>query len=870
MLGVPVNIVRFRVAAQRPLRTGHLRFSLMVCFFLGLCTQLYCVTALASDALDRSITLDIAANTQLDDALIEWGVKAGFALMINTPTIAHQTTHGVHGTLPARDALAALLKDSGLSYTVEGGRIQIVPVKSLIRPGQRLEKVEPPTSTSGPDNSTVGPQDISDDRTNSERGPSASEQVIDEVVVTASKREEKLIDAPLSVSALSAEDLTKLGATQFRDFADTVPGLSYTTSGAGATQTSLRGVTVGFDSSPTTGIYLDEVPIGSSTPFALGAQLGLDTALFGLDRIEVLRGPQGTLYGASTMGGLIKYVTKRPDTGNFTGEARAGTSYTQDGGVSYNVAASINLPIATDIAALRASAYESHDGGYIDNIALGEKDVNRSDVYGGRLDLLLAPTNSSNIRLGAFAQDISRAGEGTADYTRAGQPVYGDLEQYRRLAEPFDQSFRLISGTLSYDFGQATLTSISSYQTVRTAFFWDLSAVYVPLLNSLSLGPYSAVGDQGVSETHKFTEEIRFASNKGTHVDWLIGAFYTREASELDEIFVLRDPTGQPLPNDLFTYVTPSNYKEYAGFGDLTWHLSPRLDVTAGLRFARNDQINEQHGSGLLVGNRPITQSNGHVFTYLGNARYHFDDHSIGYLRYATGYRPGGPNLATIDPSTGLPVGQAAFEPDRLKSYEAGLKKETTDQRYSIDLSLYYIDWNNIQLATIRGGFQAYVNAPGGAKIKGTELGATGHLIDGLTVRSVLTYDDARLAQADTDLGAARGERLPTTPHFSGSLSVDYSLPVTSLQPTVGATLRHVSDRTASFNNSTGYPQYLLPAYTTTDLRAGLTLGQFSTQLYIHNLFDNRGQQSLYQPQFGPRVAILQPRTIGITVTTKF
>jgi iron complex outermembrane recepter protein len=267
---------------------------------------------------------------------------------------------------------------------------------------------------------------------------------LEEIVVTAQKFEEKLSETPLSVTALSAQNLAALGATQFRDFANTVPGLAFTTSGVGSTQVNLRGITTGGNVSATVGIYVDEVPYGSSTPFASGAQLALDVGLFDVSRVEILRGPQGTLYGASTMGGLLKYVTITPDTSAFSALTRAGFASTASGGVSYDAAAALNAPLAADKAAIRVSGFYSHGGGYIDNAANGDDDVNESNVYGGRADLLLTPTEQLSVRLSAFAQDIERDAPATADFDRlAGRPLDDDLDQRRLRPEPFEQQFRL-------------------------------------------------------------------------------------------------------------------------------------------------------------------------------------------------------------------------------------------------------------------------------------------------------------------------------------------------------------------------------------------------------------------------------------------
>jgi outer membrane receptor protein involved in Fe transport len=213
-----------------------------------------------------------------------------------------------------------------------------------------------------------------------------------------------------------------------------VPALSFSTSGPGQTQLTLRGVTAGNDIGPTVGVYVNDVPYGSSTAFTNASSLSLDAGLFDMDRIEVLRGPQGTLYGASTMGGLIKYVTAAPELDVLSGSAQAGVSDTRHGGISYNGAAAINAPIVSDKIALRANGFYSQDGGFIDNLALGRKDVNRSRVYGGRADLLLKPTDALSIRIGGYIQNIHRDGTAAADYTLAGEPVDTALDQRRLLA----------------------------------------------------------------------------------------------------------------------------------------------------------------------------------------------------------------------------------------------------------------------------------------------------------------------------------------------------------------------------------------------------------------------------------------------------
>lgn len=686
------------------------------------------------------------------------------------------------------------------------------------------------------------------------------------IVVTARKREELLIDVPQSVSVLSSEDLAKLGATQFRDFANTVPGLNFTTTGAGSTQVSMRGVTVGIDVGPTVGIYVDEVPYGASAAF-VSNQLALDVGLFDLERIEVLRGPQGTLYGASSLGGLLKYVTTEPSSSESDINLRTGISTTKGGGISYNGALAVNVPIADNVA-IRASGYYSHDGGFVDNLARNEDNVNKSNIIGGRADILLNPTDRLSVRLAAFVQDISREGEGTADYTAAGMPQDGSLDQRRPLAEPFDQSFQIFSGTISYDFDDVSLTSISAYQNIDSKFLLDVSAVYVPLLLGVLNRTYSAVGIYNDVHTEKFTQEIRLSSEKDQTFEWLIGGFFTDESSDYAQEFVVRDANNAVAPNDLYTYFAPSEYREYAAFGNVTWSLTEKLDLIGGLRYTHNRQTYSQIGSGLFVGSRPASSSSDDILNYLGTIRYSFSDRATGYFRYATGYRPGGPNVSANDPVTGLPLGEPTFKADKLSSFELGFKGEADDGKFGIDAAAYHIDWNDIQISVVRGGFGFIANAPGGATVRGAELSLSARPAPGFTATGAFAFQDAKLSEADPDLGAAKGERLPNVPKFTAAVSVDQEFRMEDIDLSVGATLRYVSDRTASFDGSSS--QYQLPDYASVDLRAGLVIGSFSTRIFVLNLLNERGQLSNMFPQFGSRIAIQQPRTIGLATTIEF
>jgi iron complex outermembrane recepter protein len=856
--------------------------SLTACTFILL---IGATTFAAPPAQARAVTHELNIPAQdLGDALKALSAAADEQLLFSQELVGGKQSTPVKGEYSTDEALGILLSGSGLKADRTPSGVLLIrtpaPTTTFLDGSeeggaanegkeslwQRLRLAQ--SNTQSPTRSdTPSSQGMQKANNTDESTPSASR--IEEVIVTAQKREERLIDIPQSATVLTPDAIAKAGAVQFRDYADTVPGLTFMTSGAGNTQISLRGVTVGLDVGPTVGIYVDEVPYGSSTAFADGSRATVDIGLFDLDRIEVLRGPQGTLYGASTMGGLIKYVTKQPDVSAFAANVQTGISNTHDGGTSYLGALTVNAPIVTEKAALRANGYYSRDGGYIDNVALGRSDVNGSDIYGGRADLLLAPTDALSIRITGFAQDIARDGYGTADYAFTGTPLDGSLDQYRLLSEPFDQRFRTISSTVDYAFNWGSLTSISSYQTARSDAVTDLSLTSIPFCTFIGL-TCSAVGAHGDITTDKYVQELRFASNASHVLEWLLGGFYSYETSDALSEFVLRDTAGQPAPNDLYEALLSSRYEEYAAFGDLTWHVTDEFSVTGGLRYANNRLQYETSASGIFASSTPLRRSSDDVSTYLANARYKFSDHAAAYLRYATGYRPGGPNLPASDPVTGLPLGPDTFEADRLKSYEIGFKTESADRRFGLEIAGYYIDWNNIQIRVARSNFAGISNAPGGAEVRGAELALTARPTDGFTLTGAFGYQDAKMSEADPDLQARKGERLPNVPDFTGALSVDYKLQMGSWQPRAGATVRYVSDRNSSFDSGRPTPQYHLPEYTVVDLRTGFMVGSVDIQLNVRNLFDERGELSAFNSRGVAEPAILQPRTIGLTASLDF
>lgn len=554
-----------------------------------------------------------------------------------------------------------------------------------------------------------------------------------ELIVTAQKREQALIDVPQSVSVVNGATLEKQQAVTFQDFAKLVPGLQLEQSNPGEGRLVLRGVNTGGVAS-TVSTYIDETPFGSSSGQNNGAILAGEFDTFDVERIEVLRGPQGTLYGASSLGGVVKFVTNRPDPGTFEGRVR-GTAETTDGGeMSYMGQALINLPLS-DKAALRASGFYRSYGGYIDLIGTAgsdvEKNINGSKSYGGRISALFAPSENLSIRLTALLQDFDSDSGSTIEVDPSTlSPLYGGLTNSQYVPEFTKVKYRLYNGTLDWDLGFADLLSSTSYAIQDVTLRDDLTTPY-----GAALGLPSDIGLAQMTNLTKWTQEVRLQSPSDESFEWLIGGYYTHEKGGIFQRIDLFEPgtlNVDPLLPNIADIFTTSTYEEYAAFGNATVHLGPRFDITLGGRYSHNKQFVDQGGTGLLAPPALESRSSEGVFTWSGAAKYKVSSNVALYTRVAKGFRPGGPNLLPPNVPAGTPQ---TYSSDLLISYEAGIKAETADRSFSIDAAAFHIDWTDIQLFTVINNFG--LNANGGkAKSDGFEFTATLRPTRGFVFRS--------------------------------------------------------------------------------------------------------------------------------------
>jgi iron complex outermembrane recepter protein len=698
------------------------------------------------------------------------------------------------------------------------------------------------------------------------------------VEITANRRREPAREVPMQVNSLSAQELQRKGDQSVRDYLKEQPGVSLVTNGAGggSDQISIRGVTTGnMDIGPTVGVYVDDVPFGSSTSYGNGSSYALDMGLLDLNHIELLRGPQGTLYGAGAMGGLLKYVTNEPDSeAGLTGHVGVMLSGTEHGGLNNTENAVVNVPLKEDVAALRVSVFNQQDAGYVNRVGSDPEDgVDGATKRGGRASLLVTPTKDLTIRLTATTQQTKSDGTGAVDYgftTR--QSLYGDLTQGRQVNEPYDQLIELYSANIEYDFGWARLNAISAYQTIRTSIGDDYSTVYDPALNAEFGAPvFTSTGLQEAISTDKFTQELRLTSPGERRLEWIAGLFYTDEHTTNNQAVTA---AGSGPSVNLLTAQLPSTYQEYSAYGDLTLHVTDRLSATAGLRAAHNNQTYTENASGLLSGGGAdkSSRSDDTSKTYLFTVSYLLTQNSNVYARVASGYRPGGPEVSLLDPVTGK-MTQSTFNPDTLTSYELGYKADFLQKRASISMSLFDIQWKDVQLLTESDGVGLITNG-GTARSRGIEFFGSLNPTPQWRLSTGLTYTDARLTQDVPGIGAMSGDRLPNTAAFSATANLDYLFNVASYRSYVGATESYVGPRNSGYQNSASTPNFELPGYFATDLRAGIDLRVANVSLFVHNLFNRRGMQSasnLFVPNGGPsEVSFIEPLTVGMQVDVPF
>jgi outer membrane receptor protein involved in Fe transport len=621
------------------------------------------------------------------------------------------------------------------------------------------------------------------------------------------------------------------------------------------------------------GVTVDDVPYGASSALP-GGNFVPDIDPSELARIEVLRGPQGTLYGASSIGGLLKFVTIDPSTDSISGHVQADGNGVEHGdGAGYGVRGTVNLPVGDTLAA-RASGFKRRDAGYVDDPILHLSGINQVDVYGGRFSALWRPSAAFSAKLSAFLQNTTGEGSSSINTNELLQPTLGDLQQSQvRGTGRYSQRVTIYSAAINARLGTTDLTAISGYGISKYSNSADNSAT-LGFAADLLFGVAGSALNQ-VFETKKFTQEIRWSSLNGQPLEWLVGAFYTHEDSPTEATGLAVDPVTGASAGTTFTDPFPTTYAEYAAFLDLTWHITRRFDIQVGGRESQNKQSYMESIAGpiipvvylvpspLLI---PPVHTKDNSFTYLLTPRFKLSPDLMIYARLASGYRPGGPN-----PTSTLYHLPTHYEPDKTVNVELGFKGTALERLISFDTSVYYIDWKNIQLqvSDASTGVTFYTNSSR-AKSEGVEVSAQSTPVKGLTVGAWVALNNAVLTAdfpATSDAVGFSGDRLPYSSKFSGNLSIEDEFPLAGQAAGfVGGSVGYVGNRDNTFSQSPQQARLVFPSYTKIDMRTGVRLDSWTVTLFVNNAADRRGVIGVNPLGTTFLTNYIQPRTAGLSV----
>ena len=753
------------------------------------------------------------------------------------------------------------------------------------------------------------------------------------IIVTATKRNETIQDVPFSINAQTQEDIEKSGAVTLEDLSRNVAGLSVQNLGPGQSQVSVRGVSAGqvVRDQPgvkeQVGIYLDESVISLSlfTP---------DIDLFDLDRVETLRGPQGTLFGSGSVGGTVRYITNQPTPGVVEGTIEGNLNIVEEDDIGGHLKGAVNLPLG-DNAAVRAVGYYTKYAGFIDAFgpARGEN-VNDGERYGGRLAVTFQPSDSLTITPRVLYQKVTADGFNRQEiYNLYANPFtttrpafqLGEREQYLRLREGFEDETFLADLLVDIGLGGATLTSVSTYITRDILVSRDASALTGSVSVDLGYPGVAVILPSNLRDTtdlETFTQELRLASDNDGPFQWLVGGFY----SDVERIYAQRLPTpgydaftdavlgdgtsaavANGFPADSpFNSDLPYDIQQLAVFGEVTYDVTDALSLTAGGRYYDFEETRTITTGGLFangdVGVVDETSSSGFTPRFL--VSYEISPDVTLNAQASQGFRLGGVNDPLNTPlcnaqDLALFGGFQSYDDEKLWNYELGIK--TQGRGFTFNAAAFYNDISDLQVTLDAGTCSSRIvfNVED-AHTMGleAELGVTpaeglNFNISGSWVEA--EFDTTLPAPLTVATGIREGNRLPSVPEFQLSVNGSYEFPVSNgAEAYVAASFTHVGSRftqPADQENNprtfvTGLPfggapadasttvDLLLDDYQLVNVSAGLDLDSgLSFILYVNNVFDENALLSFDRERGGRArlgYTVGQPRTIGLTVRQEF
>lgn len=713
---------------------------------------------------------------------------------------------------------------------------------------------------------------------------SAGGPEIAEIVVTARKTAERLQDSPMSVAVVTAEAIEKTGATTLQDLGRQTAGLTIVSAAPGQNQIILRGLS----GNNTVGFYLDDTPLSIGIGNAVQpTNFDMDPTLFDLDRVEILRGPQGSLYGASSFGGTVRYITNQPNLSEQHMTARLTASGTEGGGFNEEADALVNQPIIPGYLGIRAMLFDRNNSGYIDQyptdphnylaVLAGpvDKNINTEQTFGGRIAIEAKPIKQSSAILTAYYQHMDLGAPFTFDSPPGS---FSDPIQSRLVREPSTDQVQLYSLTLQGDAGLVHLTSSTSYMdryvfaaeddSKDLYYFFPLAAVYPSTL-------YAEAGN------HNFVEEMRVSGGAGPALG-VVGLFYAH-AVAYGTLNWPTPPQYEPAFGSQPVYYNWNDFLDVqkALFGELNIDLAPGLQATIGDRLYQQSQRYTVYINGIFNGGVE-TPTSAHTSEARGSTpkyglSYHITPDILTYATVAKGYREGGPlypfpsTCAADLAALGLSTPPTAYKPDSIWSYELGAKTAWLEHRLTMNGAVYYIDWTDIQqnitLPTCGFGF---VGNFGKALSKGTEFEMNYEPITTLKLSLSLSYNEAKLTSTIPGAAGQAGQTLEYAPRWMGAASAEY---LHAIDADTSAYLRVDFSSTtreyANYNYQSIY--YNVAGYSLLNLRLGVRHMGWTGSLFVSNALDRHAETELplsngVDLPTQRRIALNRPRTIGLDI----
>jgi iron complex outermembrane recepter protein len=721
-----------------------------------------------------------------------------------------------------------------------------------------------------------------------EEKDSGANEGIEEIVVTASKLgESTVLKTPISIQAFSADELKETGATDFDDYFHMVPGLSVWDQGPGTKRIILRGINaVGAG---TVGLYLDEAVITGENSGNFGGYQP-DPKLFDMDRLEVLKGPQGTTFGSSAMSGVIRYITNKPDLDTFSTTARYAITQQDEAGMGSNADVAVNLPLMPGTLAFRIAGYYDREPGWINDRY--QEGINNDLTQAGRIEGRLKLNDRATFDVMAMIQNEDSDGKPYYNLTNfQGQPLNSTNYQFGPERTPFPDHLQIYNATFTYNLDSGTITATASH----THRFYDLNVPGSQVLAAaLGYGIEGAEenGIRSVLQNPKTRDvnsyEVRYASHFSGPIQTLVGFYESNEHREegsfvytINNLGYIDPSVGTLFSPVLLAHDLTTSINETALFGEVNWAATEKLKFIAGLRVFHFDNSSQGDVLSSLghpgTGLEPVISDDQSSAIGRFNASYNFTDTASTYLQVAQGYRPGGTN----DPGAALlghVVVPGGYNSDRLISYEVGFKQSSFENRLVLTAAAYFINWTDLQVQldtpitdTQKTSF-SYTGNAGGAHVKGAELEAEFAPMKGLRFGLTAGLTDAKITETVPNAGNA-GDPIPYTPKTTLSAMGDYRFPlVNNVMGFVGADVSYISGRVTQFPSAT-LNYFHLDSYALTNMHVGLDFSKWTASLIVKNVFDNRTVIDVFQEE--PPITINgffsnAPRLFMLQMATKF